>query len=127
MPKVQGRRSAAEWRTLVQEWSKSGKTREEFSSAHGLRPSTLGWWGAELRRRARVGAPATSKASRPSLFLPVRVAEHGRGLEPAPPPRSPATVTVEVVLAAGIVLRVPVGADVAWVMRLFEAVRGVPC
>ena len=45
------RRRAGEWRGLVQEWRKSGETRDAFASARGVKPTTLGWWASELTRR----------------------------------------------------------------------------
>ena len=55
-----GRRSAAEWRCLVDEWAASGLTKSEFARAVGVRPTTLAWWRWNLRARdRRAGASAT--------------------------------------------------------------------
>ena len=124
------RRSAAEWRGLVQEWQKSGQTREAFAEARGLRPTTLGWWASELARRSRPPLVVDKKRSvrqEQPTFLPVRVVDGA--------PRARAAVAVapraverredcaEIVLGGGRVLRVPVGADVAWVAQVATALQ----
>lgn len=127
------RRRAAEWRGLVEEWRKSGETREAFAAARGLRPTTLGWWASELTRRGRP-SPVEKKMStrgEPAMFLPVRVV--GETARPraalAVDAREPATGPArsdryaEIVLGSGRVLRIPVGADAAWVGQLAVALQ----
>lgn len=112
-------RSAVEWRSLVREWERSGKTREAFAESRGLVVGTLGWWIGKIRRLDRLSA-RPSDASTSSAFLPVKVVSR---LEPV----SVATVEehhVEIVLASGEHVRVPVGVDAAWVGQLVVAVRG---
>lgn len=41
---AQKRRTRAAWKMLVGEWRASGKTAEQFSTRHGIKPSTLKWW-----------------------------------------------------------------------------------
>jgi hypothetical protein len=41
---VQKRRTRAAWKKLVGDWRASGKTAEQFSTRHGIKPSTLKWW-----------------------------------------------------------------------------------
>ncbi len=119
------RRRAAEWRGLVQEWRKSGQSREAFAEARGLRATTLGWWASELARRNRP-SPVDKKKPTPAeqaTFLPVRVVGEA--------PRPPAVVAVvprrddcvEVVLGGGRVLRVPLGANAAWVAQVAAALE----
>jgi hypothetical protein len=43
------------------------------------------------------------------------------------PVRLPALAALELVLSGGAVLRIPPGADLAWVRSLVEALGGVPC
>ena len=130
---TQRRRRAAEWRGLVQEWRKSGETREAFAAARGLRPTTLGWWASELTRRSRP-SPVEKKMSarvEQATFLPVRVV--GETASPravlAVDARAPETGSArseryaEIVLGGGGVLRVPVGADAAWVGQLAVALQ----
>ena len=113
-------RSAAEWRSLVEEWERSGKTREAFAESRGLVVGTLGWWIGKIRRLDR--PPARSSQTRTaSAFLPVRVASSPE------PTTTAATVDerhVEIVLAGGAHVRVPVGTDVQWVGQLVAAVHG---
>lgn len=112
-------RSAEEWRGLVKEWERSGKTREAFAASRGLVAGTLGWWIGKIRRLDRPTARAASVPA--AAFLPVVVA----------PPRASATSVdrdVEVVLANGDRVRVPVGVDAAWAGELVSALRaGVRC
>ena len=123
------RRSAAEWRVLLQEWKRSGQSRDEFARLRGVVPSTLRWWSTELPRRDSGRPAAASKQPGlvgPAVFLPVRVvADSGNGASSAAPPSA---VCVEVQLDAVGVVRVPVGTDVAWVARLAGALlAGARC
>ena len=89
------RRSAAEWKTLVERWLRSGESREAFAIANGLNATTLGWW----RWKLDISAPA---------FLDVVVEES------APPP--------DFELAVGQVrVRVPLGFDAGELRRLVDA------
>lgn len=118
------RRRAAEWSGLVQEWRRSGQTREVFAAARGLRPTTLGWWASKLARRgqmAQVDMKTSTTAEQPA-FLPARV------VGGTAPPRAAIAIAAkavtsttdraEIVLGGGRVLRVPVGADATWVGRI---------
>jgi hypothetical protein len=42
------RRSAEEWRELVEEWLASGLSRAEFAARRRLNAVTLGWWKWKL-------------------------------------------------------------------------------
>ena len=48
----QDRRRASEWRTLMQAFSRSGVTRTQFCTHHGLVLSTFDWWRSRLRRES---------------------------------------------------------------------------
>jgi len=115
------RRSAAEWQALIEEWKKSGKTREEFAGSKGLIVRTFVWWISELDRRAR-GARMENTPAVP--FLPVRVVtETSSELIPVAA-ASAATASLELVLGSGRTLRVPVGADTSWLARVVVALEG---
>ena len=113
-------RSATEWRGLVQEWERSGKTREAFALSRGLVVGTLSWWIGKIRRldQASTRAPEARTAS---AFLPVRI-------EPSPP-HGPVIAAsderhVEIVLPGGERVHVPVGIDATWAGELVAALRG---
>ena len=126
-----GRRPAGEWRGLVQEWRRSGETREAFASARGLRSATLGWWASELTRRSRL--PPTEKerstGNEPTMFVPVHVVGETSSLRVAAAVEARGSETgqarseryAEILLGSGRMLRVPVGADAAWVGQLAAA------
>ena len=46
------RRSASEWRALIQGFSRSGVTRSQFCTRHGVALSTFDWWRSRLRRES---------------------------------------------------------------------------
>ena len=46
-----GRRSAVEWRRLLEEWQRSGQAKDVFARERGVVPSTFRWWATELGRR----------------------------------------------------------------------------
>lgn len=116
------RRSAAEWCALIQEWKKSGKSREDFARARGLVTRTFVWWASELERRARNAGPDAPRAVAAS-FLPVRVVAEPRAMKVAIESASVSASSVEVVLGGGRMLRVPVGVEAAWLARVVAALE----
>lgn len=112
------RKSAAQWRVLVQEWKKSGQPRDVFADAHGVVGKTLGWWASELSRRSRACTSKGKGGAASAVFLPVRVVSEPPGAATAVTPAQ-----VEVVLGAGRVLRVPVGADARWLASVVSALE----
>lgn len=52
------RRSAAEWREIVEDWLASGRSKDEYARALGVSPVTLGWW------RWKLGASAEDEPGR---------------------------------------------------------------
>lgn len=113
-------RSATEWRALVEEWERSGKTREAFALSRGLVVGTLSWWIGKIRRLDQAGTRAP-EARTASAFLPVKI-------EPVVPhaPGIAAAVErgVEIVLPGGERVHVPVGIDATWAGELVAALRG---
>ena len=113
-------RSATEWRVLVEEWERSGKTREAFALSRGLVVGTLSWWVGKIRRldQARTRAPEARTAT---AFLPVKLEA------PAPHESVIAAAVarhVEIVLPGGERVHVPVGIDATWAGELVAALRG---
>ena len=93
------RRTAAQWRELVEQFERSGQARGEFCTAHGLAPSTFDLW----RRKLGATPPAVAGEAPPeALFVeltsPVPAAASGvsSGL---------GAWEVELELGAGVVLR----------------------
>jgi len=113
MPKTRGHNSSREqfWRDTISAWKASGQSVRAFCAARGVNEATF---YARRRELAHQEPPATSGTpSGPSpTVAAVRV---------VPDP------TVEVVLPAGLVLRVPVGADPSAVARLVAALGGQAC
>ena len=113
MPKTRGHNSSREqfWRDTISAWKASGQSVRAFCAARGVNEATF---YARRRALANRQPPTTSGTpSEPSpTFAAVRV---------VPDP------TVEVVLPAGLVLRVPVGADPSAVARLVAALGGQAC
>src|SRR5690606_19532632 len=102
------------WAKRVERWKDSGLTAAEYAAETGINAHSLSWWRWKLggaaspvtpraRRRART-APPTAAAVPPLTFVEVA----------APPPAQP----LEVVLAAGRTVRVPVGFDAPTFERL---------
>ena len=93
------RRTAAQWRKLIERFDRSGQTRGKFCAANGLALSTFDLW---RRKLGEAQAPA-DEAPPESLFVELTNAP-----EPAGPSRI-ATGTgaweVELELGAGVVLR----------------------
>ena len=88
------RRSAAEWRRIVGEQRRSGRSVAAFAAAEGLNRHTLQWWRSHLRRKQ------SEDRGKPAFIE----------LAAAPPM---AACAVEAVLPSGVVVRGPDGEQVA--------------
>jgi hypothetical protein len=111
MPRTTHREEKPEpyWRDLIARWRASGQTVAAFCAAHRVSQATFYSW----RKRLAARRPhTTTPAPQAPTFAPVRV---------VPDP------TADVLLPAGLVVRVPVGADPAAVARLVAALGGAPC
>lgn len=107
-----GTGAEAYWRREVEAWRGSGQSRGAYCAAHGLSAKTFGWWVWRLEREDRQNA-----AAEPARFLSVEVA-----VEPAEEAANPAVAAVddriEIVLAAGLMVRVGAGFDAAALQRV---------
>ncbi|MHB8391661.1 MAG: IS66 family insertion sequence element accessory protein TnpA [Acidobacteriaceae bacterium] len=97
----QSRRSANEWRALMQAFSQSGETRTQFCERHGVALSTFAWWRSHLRHEST----AVSKISpAPASALFVELA-HDK-----PVATAASNWDVELELGSGVFLRLRRGA-----------------
>jgi transposase-like protein len=63
------RRSAAEWRRIIERWERSGQSARTFAERHDLSKSSLQWWRWRFRSE---GSPAAESASLAELsFVPL--------------------------------------------------------
>ena len=92
------RRTAAQWRKLVERFDRSGQTRGNFCATNGLALSTFDLW----RRKLGETQAAADEALPESLFV-----ELTKATEPAESPITAGTGAweVELELGAGVVLR----------------------
>lgn len=125
-------RKLTEYRRLLAEHARSGKTMKEFADERGVPVHRFWWWKGEIRRRdaARSGAQkgdrrhkasSSPKVAR-SQFLPVRVVE----ANPAPQPEFEPSRTssgYELAFGGGRVLRLPRDFDPARIGALLRAVE----
>ena len=96
------------WRTTLAAWAKSGESVREFCASRGLAQANFYSWRRTILERDQEGR---TKA-RPVSLVPLRVV--------------PDTV-LEVVLAADLTVRVPVGTDASAVASLVAALRAASC
>ena len=94
------RRSAQEWRALLEACARSGETRRAFCARHGIALSTFDWWQRRVQAESRANAPAPrGAADANALFVELA----------APLPVSSKAVVpawdLELDLGAGVVLR----------------------
>ena len=64
----QTRRSASEWRALIQAFSHSGETHAQFCEGHGVALSTFNWWRSRLRRESTTVSDTTPSTAS-ALFV----------------------------------------------------------
>ena len=91
------RRSAQTWARLIEAWTKSGKTADEFAARRGIAPRTLTWWKWRLGTKPPPPAPA------PLRLVPLQI---DPSLPLAPASSAGATPAWELITARGHVLRV---------------------
>jgi hypothetical protein len=96
------------WRKTQAAWAKSGQSVRAFCASRQLSEASFYGWRRTLQERDRLQRPAPSQPT----FVPLRVV--------------PAAV-VEVVLPAGLVVRVPGGAEASAVASLVAALRAATC
>ena len=99
------RRSAAQWRKLIERFDRSGQTRGSFCAANGLALSTFDLW----RRKLGQTQAAAPEEHRESLFVELTNATESAG-SAAPEEHRTSQGTgaweVELELGVGVVLRV---------------------
>jgi hypothetical protein len=102
------------WVERLARFSESGLSPPQFCTREGVSLPSFYAWKRRLATAALDPAPAPSRAGHAGpRLLPVRL--------PAP------AAAPELVLPGGAVLRIPPGADLAWVRSLVEALGGAPC
>ena len=99
------RRSASEWRVLMELYATSAETRQQFCVRHGVALSTFDRWGQRLRQDARTRAAARSSVPAATSALFVKLA----------PGKQPVSAEfpawdMELELGAGMFLRLRRGA-----------------
>ena len=63
------RRSADEWRVIVEEWLASGQSKEVYARMLGVSPITLGWWRWKLGAREEAGVAEQVKPAFAEVVL----------------------------------------------------------
>lgn len=96
------------WRRATREQARSGQSVRQYCEAHGLSAANWYAWRREIAKRDGHVANAAS----PATFVPVRVVN---------------TAAIEVILASGVIIRVPTLADPVAVARLVGALEASPC
>ena len=92
------RRSAAQWRKLIERFDRSGQTRGKFCAANGLALSTFDLW---RRKLGETQVPADDE-HRESLFVELTNATESAGSGTS---QGTGAWEVELELGAGVVLR----------------------
>ena len=92
------RRSAAQWRKLIERFDRSGQTRGSFCAANGLALSTFDLW----RRKLGQTQAAAPEEHRESLFVELTNATESAGSRTS---QGTGAWEVELELGVGVVLR----------------------
>lgn len=97
------------WAKRVERWKDSGLTAAEYAAEIGISARALKWWRWRLTTKMEASATPrerrTAKSVEPITFVEV-----------APPPSK--STPIEVVLARGCTVRVPIGFDAPTFERL---------
>lgn len=108
------------WRTVLEEWRRSGLRQVEFCRRRGISPGTLSCWKHKLAREAQ-------GAARPA-FVPVRIAPPGAPrLERPPEAPTDGAGELEIVVGRGRLIRVRGRVDVEWLGQVLGALEALRC
>ena len=110
MRKYAARRSAQQWRELVQAWERSELTGKAFAERNGVKLSTLRWWRSRLRREH--GGDQSPQSMR---LLPVRAVQDGVG---CPEAGSTSSGGVVLRLPGDVLLQMSEAPSAQWLARL---------
>ena len=105
------RPSSEEWIALLAEFEQSGLQQKEFCARHDLSIAAFQYW---YYRKAKKHSESAAKIS--ESFLPFEVVG-----STAPVARSGAAI--EIALAGGVLVRLPVGTEPRYVGELLRALR----
>jgi len=100
-----------EWIALVSEFEQSGLQQKEFCAKHDLSIAAFQYW---YYRKAKKHSESAAKISK--FFLPVEVVGSAA-------PEARRGSAVEVALADGVVVRLPLGTDPRYLADLLRALR----
>jgi transposase-like protein len=103
------RASRETWVGRVAQWRESGATAAEFARRLGVSTSSLRWWGWKLGSTGRRGKSAKTASVSPLTFVEMTSAVRH---EP-----------IEIVLASGTRVLVPVDIEQRVLDRLFDAIE----
>jgi transposase-like protein len=102
-----GRRSAGQWRTLIERYERGSATLARFCEREGVAPSTFQYW----RRRLREAAASASAPSAAARLVAVQVRQE---------PIAPAPTGLRLVLPSGVGIEVQADFDPATLRRVVE-------
>jgi hypothetical protein len=106
------RASRETWVGRVAQWRESGATAAEFARELGVSTSSLRWWSWKLGSTRRRGKSA--KATKATSLSPLTFVEMTSAVRGEP---------IEIVLASGTRVRVPVDIEQPVLERLFDAIE----
>jgi len=92
------RRTAAQWRKLIERFERSGQIRGKFCAAHGLALSTFDLW----RRKLGATPASLDEEHREALFVELT---NPAQTQPSPPSSGTGAWEVEFDLGASVVVR----------------------
>jgi transposase-like protein len=126
-----GRKRAAEWAAIIQQWQSSGLSVRGYCREHGLREARFYWWRKQLARATKVKlkSPAVSDAgatAKPIDFLPVRIKQAETGEDTG---RSTAAQAqrIDIFLPSGAVVRLNGSMPGEKLSLIMQMVAGAPC
>ena len=104
------RASRQEWSKRVERWRDSGLTAQEFAAEVGVNPQTLSCWKWKLKSDAKTNRVTSARGPSAARALPfVEIAASATS-----------AAWFEVVLGAGVVVRVPSQFDAAALGQLLD-------
>ena len=115
-----GRESREVWTKRVERWRDSGLSATEFAAEIGVNANSLRHWGWRVNgEHRRAESQATPMEAEALTWVEVAAPKEP---EAAPPSPNPPTEKLEVVLASGMTVRVPLRFDAEALRRLLAVI-----
>jgi hypothetical protein len=125
---VSGPRAARRgyWQAQIDAHRRSRQSQAAFCAQRGLRKGTFSFWKWKLKQSAGAGAHEPPATGAPP-FIPIRITAPAAGCAMEPPPATPDSVEIELMLRPGRCVRIRGRVDPTWLVQVVRGLEAPGC